>query len=146
MGDTRKSAFGKTFMERFLRLVEKTSVPFSKCSGKSASEMVAFLDLRTKEGNNAGPERESSWEMIAPSLGEDWTLNIGESPSVASECSLSSILEDNVPDGYFLSVKACEGILRRSEDPRGKPLPPLLKQALLNTIGWQKRRSQAVSG
>ena len=68
------------------------------------------------------------------------TLNFGESPKDASVCSLSSILEDNVPDGYFLSEKACRGILRRSEE-KGKPLDPLLKQALLDTIAYSQLKT-----
>jgi DNA (cytosine-5)-methyltransferase 1 len=55
--------------------------------------------------------------------------NIGVSPSVVKESSLSQILQDNVPEKYFLSPKACEGILRRAEK-RGKELPPMLKEAL----------------
>lgn len=44
-----------------------------------------------------------------------------------------------MPDRYFLSVTACKGILRRSEE-RGKPLDPLLKQALLNTIVFMQSK------
>jgi len=46
-------------------------------------------------------------------------------------CSLSDILETgDVPQRYFLTPKACAGILRRAEK-RGKKLPPTLHQALL---------------
>lgn len=64
-------------------------------------------------------------------------LNIGESPRDASVCSLSSILEDNVPLKYYLSERACLGILRRSEE-KGKPLDDLLKTALLNTVAFMR--------
>ena len=57
------------------------------------------------------------------------TRNIGESPSAAVESTLSQILEANVPKKYYLSAKACEGILRRAER-HGKELPPMLKTAL----------------
>ena len=67
-------------------------------------------------------------------------LKVGEFPKDASVSSLSSILEVNVPDGYYLSVRACEGILRRSGE-RGKPLDPLLKQALLNTIVFTQSKT-----
>lgn len=50
-------------------------------------------------------------------------------PSAAVESTLSQILEANVPKKYYLSAKACEGILRRAER-RGKELPPMLKTAL----------------
>jgi hypothetical protein len=44
--------------------------------------------------------------------------------------SLSQVLESGpVPQRYFLSEKACSGILRRAER-RGKALPDQLRQAL----------------
>ena len=55
-----------------------------------------------------------------------------EEPSHNAEgvCSLSDILETgDVPQRYFLSAKACRGILRRAEK-RGRALPGLLKAAL----------------
>lgn len=42
---------------------------------------------------------------------------------------LSSILQDNAPDRYSLSPKACRGILRRAAK-RGKELPQVLREAL----------------
>jgi len=45
-------------------------------------------------------------------------------------CSLSDILETgDVPRRFYLSAKACKGILRRA-DKRGKELPPQLSAAL----------------
>ena len=49
------------------------------------------------------------------------------SPSIGS--SLSSILEADVPEKFYLSRKAKDGILRRAA-ARGKSPPPLLKLAL----------------
>jgi DNA (cytosine-5)-methyltransferase 1 len=47
--------------------------------------------------------------------------------------SLSDVLETGeVPQRYFLSAKACQGILRRAEK-RGKALPEALRDALLAT-------------
>lgn len=141
MGDFLKSQFGRMFMELLARHRAKTSEQSSKPSGKSAKEVIAFLDLRkTNQDGNGGRETVSSWEIIPQSLGEDLTLRVGEFPKDASVSSLSSILEDNVPDKYFLSVRACEGILRRSGE-RGKPLDPLLKQALLNTIVFMQSKT-----
>jgi hypothetical protein len=58
------------------------------------------------------------------------TLNISEWPSDAAVCSLSDVLETGeLPQRYFLSAKACRGILRRAEK-RGKQLPPSLAEAL----------------
>ena len=63
-------------------------------------------------------------------LGGYWTLNFGESPRDAEESSLSQILEATVPERYYLSPKACGGIIRRAGN-RGKKLPPILEAALL---------------
>jgi hypothetical protein len=58
------------------------------------------------------------------------TRNISESPSVAAVFSLSQTLEiGDVPRRFYLSPKACAGILRRAER-RGKALPPALAEAL----------------
>ena len=58
------------------------------------------------------------------------TLNTSEFHSDADACLLSDILETgDVPQRYFLSAKACQGILRRAEK-RGKKLPPVLQNAL----------------
>lgn len=132
MADTHKSPFGRMFMERFLQMTERISGSSSKASGKSAKETIAFLDLRKPTESNAGPSLAVSWETRVLSHGEDSTLNIGESPRDASECS--SILEDNVPLKYYLSERACLGILRRSEE-KGKPLDPLLKAVLERQAG-----------
>jgi len=60
--------------------------------------------------------------------------NISEWPSDAAVCSLSDTLETGaVPQRFFLSAKACEGILRRAER-RGKDLPQALHQALRQVV------------
>lgn len=67
-------------------------------------------------------------------LGECWTLNSTVWPNGANVCSLSSILETGgVPRRYFLSAKACAGIVRRAER-RGKALPKELRMALETQI------------
>jgi hypothetical protein len=71
------------------------------------------------------------------SLGASLTLNISDSPNDAAACSLSDILEAEVPQKYFLSTRACAGILRRSEK-RGVRLPERLRQALL--VGSQTKK------
>lgn len=62
-------------------------------------------------------------------LGESLMLNIGEYPNVENESTLSEILEDNVPEKYYLSPKACLGILRRAKN-KGRKLPDNLRIAL----------------
>jgi hypothetical protein len=69
---------------------------------------TAFLTLSTSEWNHT----------LAPSLKDEGV------------CSLSDILETgDVPQRYFLSAKACSGILRRAAK-RGKGLPQPLLEAL----------------
>ena len=57
------------------------------------------------------------------------TLNTSEWRNDGDACSLSGILEESPDPKYFLSPKACAGILRRAEK-RGKELPPALGSAL----------------
>ena len=63
------------------------------------------------------------------SRGEFWTRNILEWRKGAAVSSLSRILQESVPLKYFLSARACAGILRRAAK-RGKQLPPRLEEAL----------------
>lgn len=72
------------------------------------------------------------------SNGEFWMRNIAEHrsfpepfPSDAGVSSLSEILETGqVARRFFLTPKACKGILHRAEN-RGKALPMTLRRALL---------------
>ena len=107
---------------------------FLKDSGRigSSGKMSPASSVQTRDGT------------LAPSLGrwlnsgmgsptECWTLKTSESPNVAVVSLLSDILETgDVPHRYYLSQKACEGVLRRAEK-RGKELPPRLKSALEKT-------------
>ena len=74
-----------------------------------------------------------SWETDGLWLTELSTYNTGVAPSVGKESTLSQILEANVPEKYYLSAKACEGILRRA-NKRGKQLPEMLETALKQQI------------
>jgi hypothetical protein len=59
-----------------------------------------------------------------------WTLSFSESPREGVECLLSDVLEtSDVPERFYLSPKACAGILRRA-DKRRKTLPAMLATAL----------------
>ena len=85
-------------------------------------------------------------EILAPSSGswansgmgshtEFLTLSSSEWPKDADVCLLSDILETgDLPQRYFLSATACQGILRRAEK-RGKKLPELLALALQAAAG-----------
>jgi hypothetical protein len=62
------------------------------------------------------------------------TLNTSEWHSAAAVCSLSDTLETgDLPQRFFLSATACQGILRRAEK-RGKQLPEQLRQALAQVV------------
>lgn len=95
--------------------------------------MFLFLDLRMENG----APQEKSWEILSPSHGELSMLNTGESPNVVVESHLSQILEANVPEKYYLSPKACQGILRRAER-REKELPEALRQALIQQSAYRE--------
>jgi hypothetical protein len=102
---------------------EKISDAFLKASAKSRTR--PYQSLRLISGN----KQETLWETIFPLLGECLTLNTGECPNEENASSLSQILQVRVPKKYYLSPKACRGILRRAF-VRGKVLPAMLQTAL----------------
>ena len=125
---------GRTSPAPSLPTKVKTSVSSSKSFAKSKTKAPMFLDLRTGSGNLAG----ASWETGIPWLGVSSMLNFGECPNVAEESGLWQILQENAPLKYYLSAKACAGVLRRAER-RGKILPEILKTALEQQIErWEK--------
>jgi hypothetical protein len=71
--------------------------------------------------------------MDGVSPGGCTTLNTGECPSAENASTLSQILQANAPEKYYLSAKACAGILRRAEK-RGKELPGMLREALEEVV------------
>ena len=77
----------------------------------------------------------------------EWTATLAPSPSDGGVCSLSDILEatGDVPQRFYLSAKACRGMLRRAEK-RGKQLPPALESALVSVAGSGSASDQARSG
>lgn len=113
--------FGKTFPEHSVQTKGRISGEFSKKSQKPK-----FQYLKVRNGQKA------DWlnYQTVQSLGELSMPSIGAFPNIAVESTLSQILEVNAPQKYYLSPKACQGILRR-EEKRGKELPPLLKAALM---------------
>ena len=104
----------------------RTSGAFSRRSSELKSVVFQSLDLTPGAGNLLG---ESYWELISPWRGDALMLNTGVSPREEKGSSLSQILQDDPPDKYYLTRKACLGILRRASE-RGKELPEKLKRAL----------------
>lgn len=79
-------------------------------------------------GGLNGPAPGQFWQTTTRWRGELWMPSTGAFPNVACASRLSSILQVGVPEKYYLSRKACEGILRRASR-RGKRLPSLLEDA-----------------
>ena len=109
----------------------KTSESSSKKSLELAFVAYMYLDLTPGHGDLLGL---AYWETRSPWLGDVLTLNTGVSPKDVRGSSLSLILEDNVPSKYYLTPRACLGILRRAKE-RGKELPPQLEMALMIQAG-----------
>ena len=141
------SLFGKTYPEHSVPTEEKISEPCWENLPTWNSQTFQFLDLRRGE-DGAKPEQSSETDGLW--LGDSSMLNTGEKPSMtavqemcsawgphsaAKESLLSQILEDNVPEKYYLSARACQGILMRASR-RGKKLTDLLQTALLEMIEW----------
>ena len=120
---------GKTSLVPSAVTKERISKPCSKPSAKSQTPVFQFLCLKRESGRRP----DASWEMATALPGASMTLNFGEFPSEERESTLSQILEANAPEKYYLSARACSGILRRAEK-RGKELPKMLKEALEETV------------
>lgn len=102
MADFQESLFGRTSAGRFQVTVDEILLLFS-------------------------PRFENCGRWTSD--GQCWTRNGTEYRSSGVACSLSEILEANVPQKYFLSPTACKGILRRAEK-RERELPRALRLAL----------------
>lgn len=116
---------GKTSQEHSAAPAGKISSP--SCRKRLPWQMIPcqYLDLRPGYGNLLGP----CWELLSPYHGESSMPNFSESPKDAAVCSLSQILLDTAPPKFYLSPRACQGILRRARS-HGKELPPQLETAL----------------
>ena len=123
MVNIQDTSSGKTCRVLSPQTKERTSDVSLKASVTSKMKPYQFLKLIN------GGKQEISWEMISPLPGEFSMPNIGESPSAEDASILSQILQAGVPEKYYLSQKACLGILKRAS-ARGKELPVVLKTAL----------------
>lgn len=131
---------GLWFGKMFPVLFQVTKAPISEQSSKKQSASFVkkpplFLCLKT---DGQQPDASLVWtseEISGVSHGVYSMHSFGECPSVAVESHLSQILEDYPLQRYYLSAKACQGILNRAER-RGKKLPDLLKKALYSMIRY----------
>ena len=128
--------YGKMFPAPLVqeRQRAKTSESFWRRSSALSAIPFQSLDLTPGAGNLLG---EFYWELISPWCGGASTLNTGVSPKDAKESSLSQILQADPPLKYYLSPKACLGILRRAFE-RGKELPKKLERALKIQAGLMR--------
>ena len=85
-------------------------------------------------GRGGGSLLGASWELVTALPGVSMTLSFGEFPSEERESTLSQILDLSAPEKYYLSQKAAAGILRRAKK-RGKELPTMLREALMEVAG-----------
>ena len=127
MVNIQLSLFGRTYPVLFHQQTEQILEPCLKKSQKPV-----FQCLQVAGGQ---PQEWLEGEKLTQ-LGECLTLNFGEYPNVERESTLSEILEDNVPEKYSLSPKACLGIIRRAK-AKGRKLPENLRIALEQKIAEQ---------
>ena len=129
MENIHDTPFGKTCRGHSVPTRAKISEPSSKNSAKSKTVQPLFLDLRTTK--ESGKQQDLSWQTDIQSLGESSMHNFGEFPNAVEESSLWQILEVEVPDKYYLSKRACRGVLQRAVK-NGVELPPILLMALIS--------------
>jgi hypothetical protein len=107
-------------------------LPPSIATMPSAASSRAYLERTPPSFRHGANGRTRVWllDPRAQSRGGSSTPNSSDFPNAAVVCSLSQVLErGSIPPRFFLSSKACAGILRRA-GKRGKTLPPMLHQAL----------------
>lgn len=100
LGDCAPAGFyGRTFPESFS--IPRASTPWSECSQTFRNSGMAWRG-----------------ECLTLNLPE-WNHTLLPSPKDDGVCSLLDILETgDLPSRYYLSPKACAGILRRAEKRR----------------------------
>ena len=126
MENIQGGPYGRMCLARCPRTMGKISGESSKASSASKPPKQMFLCLREDAGCRPG----RSWATVILSPGECSTQRrVGASHKDGNVYLLSWILQDNAPDRYSLSPKACRGILRRAAK-RGKELPQVLREAL----------------
>ncbi len=130
--------FGKTSPASFRATKDETLQAFWDCSPGAGSKSLPAAGNLRELSKATQAHTASHGECLTLSLSE-WTGLAGLSLNDEGVCSLSDILvTGDVPPRYFLSAKACAGILRRA-GKRGKALPQMLRQALSAVAGaWSE--------
>lgn len=143
---------GKTYQERSAATKEKTFKPFSRKSSGSQNRNAPMCLCLTGGGGKSQDASMMKWEDGAL-LGEYMMHSFGEQPKrLMDECivsephngesvsHLSQILMETAQPKYYLSARACIGILNRAAK-RGKELPEILKKALTDQINRDNSNS-----
>ncbi len=129
-GKTSPVSFPLSRMKRTVKAVFSQELKDAKPETNGLKKVI--LRPFSHSFGNAGMG--SPTEFLTLNMSE-WTALDGLSLSDDGVCSLSDILETgDVPPQYYLSPKACAGILRRAAN-RGKDLPPMLLRALSAVAG-----------
>lgn len=132
------SLFGKMFPERSVQTAEKTSAPCWKNLPAWNNQTLQFLDLRGGRWSKAGAIAGNGWSLAWRQLdAQYWGV-----PQRRKRIALVVDFAGDVPEKYYLSAKACRGILTRASR-RGKKLQELLETALLEMIEWWASRGGA---
>ena len=125
-------------MERSLQSVSGRTFPES-CQPKTMPS-GASSGLWSELMRRSTPQGAGGLKLVAlkgrrgEPLGGCLTLNSSDSPSDARGCSLLQVLETgSIPQRYFLSSRACAGVLRRAKRV-GRELPEVLRIALEQTV------------
>ena len=122
------SGVGKMSAEPCLQETQKVKTSDVSLKKSQGSSRPKFLYLYLGGASGQMPD---VWTVTdGQSLGVLETQLTKECHRDVEESFLWQILEEQVQEKYFLSEKACRGILRRSEK-RGKTLPEVLKTALM---------------
>ncbi len=133
-GDIRDISCGRTSLGHSQATRE---LILELCLRKSDRPKFQYLNM----ANGQTPEWLNATSV--KSHGESLTLNIGESPNADVGSSLSRILQPmtDVPEKYYLSPRACAGVLRRAQE-RGKELPEELRIALERQANISQRQQE----
>lgn len=138
----RDRSNGRTGRHVRPRFMVWENVPGAFSSNKGEDFRAVLEEIARVEDKNAviprpeggGDRADASWAEGGALPGGYTTHSFGESPSEENASRLSQILEASPHPKYYLSAKACSGILRRAER-RGKELPPMLREALERQAG-----------
>ena len=118
--------------ESFGKTCPESSAQTTTHSVVSWAHLQDAMTPSSRQTGEAGQTRVWLMGRGEPSLGASLTPSGSAWPSAADVClcTLSEVLEDGpLPTRYYLSAKACQGILRRAAK-RGKALPAHLQVAL----------------